>query len=211
MGTHGLTWSYALWGASGPLDHSACSSGQPHFCQGRPGGLCQFPQYKHPRQAVSPSPRGSSENTRTNELKQLLGLKSLWRLGACRHSRLSTISFLSPACLPWTSPGAKGQLQPAWPGVGVGGRAIHGPAATAGWVESTYSMCTGAVGTEELGTDFEEHWSWKGDGRQKFYLEGCETSLPKSQGTVRLGHRTPGSSRAPEGFLRDRDWGLPDV
>lgn len=83
MGTHGLTWSCALWGASGPLDHSACSSGQPHFCQGRPGGLCQFPQYKHPRQAVSPSPRGSSENTRTNEPKQLLGLKSLWRLGAC--------------------------------------------------------------------------------------------------------------------------------
>lgn len=29
--------------------------------------LCQFPQYKHPRQAAGPpSPRGSSENTRTN-------------------------------------------------------------------------------------------------------------------------------------------------
>ena len=72
-------------------------------------------------------------------------------------------------------------------------------------------MCTGAVGTEELGTDFEEHWSGKGNGRQKFYLEGCETSLPKSQGTVRLVHRTPGSSSAPEGFFRDRDGGLPDA
>lgn len=95
----GLTWSCACGGGpSGPLDHSPCSSGQPHFCQG--GGSLSISSVQTPsRQAVSPSPRGSSENTRTNEPKQLLGLKSLWQTGC-----LSTFSalhhlFLSPACL----------------------------------------------------------------------------------------------------------------
>lgn len=80
------------------------------------------------------------------------------------HSRLSTISF-SPACLPWTSPGAKGQLQPAWPGVGVGAEPSTGPRCyrRVGW--KARIQCAQGLGTEELGTDFEEHWSWKGDGR----------------------------------------------
>ena len=71
-------------------------------------------------------------------------------------------------------------------------------------------MCTVAVGTEELGTDFEEPWSWKGDGRQKFYLEGGETSPPEP-GHMPSSVPQTRPLRAPEGFLRDRDWGFPDV
>lgn len=57
------------------------------------------------------------------------------------------------------------------------------------------------VGDRLRGTlELERRW------RQKFYLEGQKLHS-KELGHSPSRHRTPGSSKAPEGFLRDRDWG----
>lgn len=155
MGTLGLTWSCSCGGSLGPLDHSPCSSGQPHFCSRKARRPLSLPQYKHPRQAVSPSPRGSSENnqnqrTQTTARPQPLETGYLLRLSTLHHL------FLSPALPPGHHQEPRGSCSQR-PGVGVGAEPSMAPllpqrVGGRHRIQCAQGLC---VGTEELGTDFE--------------------------------------------------------